>query len=63
MIKVYDYEGRAHLINEGEISKVVESGVSGKWHGINCYIYLKDKTVIECRDSVQCIEQMLLKET
>lgn len=63
MIKVYDCEGRAHLINEEEISKVIESGVSGKWHGINCYIHLKDKSVIECRDSVQYIEQLLLKET
>ena len=52
MIKLTDINGRTHAIHPDAIARLVESGTSGKWHGVNCYVKTFDGDTIEVRESV-----------
>jgi len=52
MIQLTDVNGRVHAIHPDAIARLVESGTSGKWHGINCYVNTFDGDTIEARESV-----------
>ena len=47
-----DINGLKHLLNPDAIARIDEPGVSGKWHGIQAYVRLFDKTTIEAREAV-----------
>ena len=59
MIQLTDINGRAHAIHPDAVARLVESGSSGKWHGINCYVRTFDGDTIEVRESVSEIMRML----
>lgn len=59
MIKLTDFEGRKLIVNKNEISKIVEAGASGRWHGVNSYLHLKNGTVVELQDTIDQIEEKL----
>ena len=47
-----DINGLRHLLHPNAIARIDEPGVSGKWHGIQAYVRLFDKTTIEAREAV-----------
>ena len=52
MIQLTDINGRTHAIHPDAIARLVESGTSGKWHGVNCYVRTFDGDTIEARENV-----------
>ena len=52
MIQLTDINGRTHAIHPDAIARLVESGTSGKWHGVSCYVKTFDGDTIEARESV-----------
>ena len=59
MIQLTDINGRTHAIHPDAIARLVEPGISGKWHGVNCYVKTFDGDTIEVRESVSEIMQTL----
>lgn len=52
MIQLTDINGRKHVIHPDAISRLVEPGARGKWHGANCYVRTFDGDTIAVRESV-----------
>lgn len=59
MIRVRDLNGKVHLVNPTEISRVSEAAASARWHGVASFVHLRDGTVIESIDGVAFIENLL----
>lgn len=59
MIQLTDINGRTQTIHPAAIARLVESGASGKWHGVNCYVRTFDGDTIEVRENVSEIMRML----
>lgn len=59
MIELVDINSRKHAVHPNAIARLVESGTSGKWHGINCYVRTFDGETIEVRESVSEIVRIL----
>ena len=52
MIQLTDISGRTHAIHPDAIARLVEPGVSGKWHGASCYVRTFDGDSIAVRESI-----------
>jgi len=59
MIKLTDFDGRAHYISPLAIARITEAGPN--WHGIACYVRTFDGKVIEARDSASEIADQINK--
>jgi len=59
MIRLTDYEGRAHYVSPLAIARITEAGPN--WHGIACYVRTFDGKVIETRDSASEIADQINK--
>lgn len=51
MIKITDTSGATHYLHPNAIARIVEAGVSSKWHGIQAYVKTFDGKTIEARES------------
>lgn len=59
MIKLTDYEGRAHYVSPLAISRITEAGPN--YHGIRSYVRTFDGKVIEAQDSASDIADLINK--
>lgn len=62
MITITGLNGERHAVAASAVKKITEAGVSGKWHGIQCYVRLNDGTSIESIDSLETLVAAVERE-
>jgi hypothetical protein len=59
MIKLTNIDGQKIYLQPNAITRITESSVSGKWHGIQSYVKTSDGVTIEAYESCdEILKQM-----
>lgn len=62
MIALNETCGRKHHVAIAEIASYAEAGNSSQWHGIRSIVFLRDRRVLEVRETTEQITAMIEQE-